>query len=90
MYEAGEHLACVLPADVVEQLERLVAEVDDVAGVEIDPVGRRGEHHIGYLTGGYAEADRRAKASLGALVVTDLDEAAEPSLQDFRPGFAGG
>ena len=67
MYEAGEHLACVLPADVVEHLERLVAEVDDVAGVEVDPVGRRGDHHIGNLRGGYAEADRRVKAALGAL-----------------------
>ena len=85
-YEAGEHLARVLPADVVEQLERLVAEVEDVAGVQIDPVRGRGEDHVGYLAGGYAEVDRCAETPLGALVVTDLDEAAEPSLEDLGGG----
>ena len=49
VHEAGEHLARVLPTDVVEQLEGLVAEVEDVSGVQIDSVRRRGEDHVGYL-----------------------------------------
>ena len=80
----------MLPADVIEQLESLVAEVEDVACVQIDPVRRRGEHHVGYLAGGNAEVDGSAETALGALVVTDLDEASEPSLEDLGAGLSRG
>ena len=80
----------MLPADVVEQLERLVTEVEDVACVQIDPVRRRGEDHAGYLAGGYAEVDGSSETPLGALVVADLDEAAEPSFEDLGASLPRG
>ena len=89
-YEAREHLARVLPADVVEQLKGLVAEVEDVAAVQVDPVRRRGEDHVGYLSGGYAQVYRCSETPLGALHVTDLDEAAEPFLEDLGAGLTRG
>ena len=80
----------MLPADVVEQLKGLVAEVEDVASVQIDPVRSRGEDHVGYLSGRYAQVDRCAQTPFGALHVTDLDEAAEPFLEDLGPGLTCG
>jgi hypothetical protein len=45
-HEGGQHLAGVLPADQVEQLERLVGEVQGVAGVQVQVVRARREDQV--------------------------------------------
>ena len=88
MDEAGQHEAGVFPTYVVEKLERLVAEVDDVPSVYVDPVGRRREDHIGYFTLGDAQIDCSSKAALGPLIVAHLYESAEPFLEHLGSRLA--
>ena len=76
--DGGEDLLGVLPADVVEQLEGLVGEVEGVAGIEEEVVGAGGEDHLGDGGGGQVEVDGGAQGAFGGLRGARLDEAAEP------------
>ena len=60
MDQAGQDLARVLPADVVQELEGLVAEVDDMAPIQVDAVRRGSKHHVGDLPPGDAEGRWRS------------------------------
>ena len=68
----------LLPADVVEQLEGLVGEVERVALVQIEVVGAGGEDHRRDVCLGEAEADGGAQGALGGVFGAAVDEAAEP------------
>ena len=83
--ELGE---AAVPADDVERLERLVREVEDVAGADVAVVGRRGEEHVRELPVVGARAHGRDDAALGALRVAHLDELAEPALEHGDVGLA--
>ncbi len=60
MHEAREHMARMLPAEVVKQLERLVSEVHDVTGIYVDVVGCRREDDVRNRRGRDSHIDRRA------------------------------
>src|SRR5215218_796303 len=80
-HEAGQDRRCLLPADHVEQLARLVDEVERVPTVEEEVIGRRGCQNVGKGGWGYVGGGRCQERALGAVGVTDLDEAPEPPSQ---------
>ena len=90
MDEAGQNLLGHFPAQMVQQLEGLAGEVDDVPRVDVDMVGGGGEDHLGDVVAGEAEPDGGHEAAFSALVVADVDEVAEPALEDLGAGLAGG
>ena len=76
--DRGENLFGVLPADVVEQLEGLVGEVESMARIEEEVVRAGGEDHLGDGGRGKAEVDGGAERAFGRLRGARLDEAPEP------------
>src|SRR5215213_3706961 len=80
-HEAGQDRRCLLPADHVEQLARLVDEVERVPTVEEEVIGRRGCQNVGKDRWWHAGGGRGQERALGTVGVPDLDEATEPSLQ---------
>ena len=77
--QAGEDRFGVLPARVVEGLERLVGEVGHVAGLEVAVVGGRREEEVGHLPAVGTAAEGRDEAALGPFGVPHLDEPAKPA-----------
>ena len=80
-HEAGQDRRCLLPADHVEQLARLVDEVERVPTVEEEVIGRRGRQNVGKGGRRHAGGGRGQERALGAIGVADVDEATEPPLQ---------
>ena len=79
--QRGQHPAGVLPTDPVQQLERLVHEVDDVPAVQVDVVGGRRAHQVGQLGVRHALVDGGQQAALGAFGAPHLHEIPEPALE---------
>ncbi len=86
--QAGQHRLGVLPARNVERLKRFVREVERVPNLDVAVVGRRREEHVRYLCAGSARTHGGGDASLRALGVAHLHEAAEPALQRRHVGVA--
>ena len=75
---SGAPRPAVVPAEVVEHLERLVGEVDRVAAVDEDVVGDRREHHVGDGGRRRRVGDGRGQGPLGGVGRAGLDEAPVP------------
>ena len=63
--EYGDRI--MVPTNQVQQLEGLVAEVEQVAAVGVEAVGGGTEDQVGQLTGAGPLADGRQQGSLGAV-----------------------
>ena len=79
--QRGQNPVGMVPSDAVEQLERLVDEVDHVAAVEIEMVGGRGHDHVGDVGAGRALPHRGQQAAFRPLGAADLDKVAQPALE---------
>ena len=77
-HEARQDRARVLPADVVDELEGLVREVEGVPDVEEDVVRAGREDHLAELLRRQPDRDRGAQRPLRRLLRACLDEAPEP------------
>ena len=71
----------MLPADQVEDLERLVDEVEQVAAIGEAALGRGDEHELGHLHGRSAAGDGGEQGALGAVAMTHHHPVAKPSLE---------
>src|SRR3972149_10266449 len=87
--QRDEYLLGVFPADMVEQLEGLVGEIQRVSFVQEQVVCAAGEDHLGDRLLWQSDAYRRAQRSLRSILGAHLDEAAEPLEITLRSRFAG-
>ena len=78
MHEAGQHLTGMLPAQMVQNLEGFVGEVEHVPGVHVDVICDGGENHIRYRLLRNAKLYRSSQASLSPVRVAHIYEVAEP------------
>ncbi len=78
MGERRQYLAGLLPPKVVEHLERLVGEVDRVASIEEEVVGRGHPHERRHAVGFLALGRGRRQYPLSCVPVARLDEPSVP------------
>jgi len=79
--QRGQHRFGSIPAGDVQGLQRLVDEIEYMAGVEVAVVRRRREEHVRELRRRRARTNCRDERALRALRVTHLDETTEPTSQ---------
>lgn len=88
--QAREHRRRLDPGAPIEQLERLVDEVDGVPTGEEVVVGRRGEQQVRDRGRILAVGDGGEERPLGAFLVAHLDELPKPGLQLIQRYVARG
>ena len=76
-----QHVFRMLPADQVQQLERLVGEVEQVPSPGVEAVGGGGEDQVGQFGRRCAVVDSGPQCALGAVAVPNERPIAEPALQ---------
>ena len=48
MNQAGQHLACLLPAKMIQEFKGLVGIVHHVAAIQVQVIGGGGKNHVCY------------------------------------------
>ncbi len=72
----------MLPPGDIQGFERLIDKVHDVANLYVSAVSRSGEQDVGQLRRPRTSTSGGDDAALSALVVSNLDELAEPPLNE--------
>ena len=75
----------MLPAKMVEQLERLVGEVQSMSTIDIYVVGDSRENHVRYRLLRNAYLYRRAQAAFRTVRVAHIYEVPQPQFEHLRP-----
>src|SRR5689334_12717993 len=81
-----QHNCCMLPADQVETLERLVDEVERVSGVAEHPLGLSRKQDIGEHGWRKTRGNCREQGPLGGLAMTNVGPTLQPALEHSHIG----